>query len=152
VIAPVDPNGSDGGDGPDVGQLRALHGMLPSFAKGIVEKKTLGKGNKVHAVKPKVPRKICKVCALAFDHVEGTEPLPLTPSKCEKCDAMLKQGYIAFISGDRYIFAKSKAMADQAGEILKISEPVFEKLAKQFEVTASQKEKNGEEKDPPGKG
>lgn len=115
--------------------------MLPSVAKGIAEKKFGGKGTPVQA---KRPRKCCKICVKFFDHVVSKEQLPLEPGICLECDTMLKEGYIAFTSGDRFCFAKSEALNDMAGTIVQISESVFQQLAAKHSAKIQEKEKHGE--------
>lgn len=116
--------------GPSKETLAHLHGMLPSFAKGIAEKKAMGKGRKEN---PRVPRSVCPVCGTGFDFGPQVAALP-KPDPCVSCKRDLDAGYTAFICDDRYIIAKSAMLADMAGKIMQLSPPVFERMAKEYEA------------------
>lgn len=116
--------------GPSNETLKHLAGMLPSYAKAVAEKKLGGKGRKEEA---RVPRKVCQVCGVGMDYGPQKTALPEV-SLCEYCKKELKDGYTAFVSGDRYVIAKSARLADMAGKVVKISPHVLEKLSKEFEL------------------
>lgn len=116
--------------GPSEHTLKHLASMLPSYAAAVAQKKIGGKGRKEP---PRVPRKLCPICGHGFDHGPMTAPLP-EAIPCEVCQGDLDDGYTAFVSGDRYIIAKSEHLADMAGKIIQLSPPVFEQLAKEYEA------------------
>jgi len=116
--------------GPSDETLKHLHGMLPSYAKAVAEKRIGGKGRKEA---PLVPRKVCPICGTGMDHGPMTKALPEAVN-CPTCQNHLNAGYTAFICGDRYIIAKSARLADMAGKMITLGLPVFERLAKEYEA------------------
>jgi len=116
--------------GPSNETLKHLAGMLPSYAKAVAEKKLGGKGRKEA---PRVPRSVCPICGTGFDFGPAVHNLP-KPDKCKSCEKDLAAGYTAFICDDRFIIAKSARLADMAGKIIQLSPPVFERLAKEYEL------------------
>lgn len=115
--------------GPSESTLKHLAGMLPSFAKGVVERKVTGKGRKVGVPNVVVrPTKACTICLTTFDFKETPEDSSLISEHCVRCASLLREGYIAFTSGKGFAFAKSERMKDLAGQIVKLSAEVFDKL------------------------
>lgn len=120
--------------GPDLGALRQLHGMLPSVAKGLVEKQAIGKGIKAKPmIQPLKPTKICEACSLLFAFQRDYEG-EIQSAVCSKCEKLLEQGFTCFVSADRYAFGKSSTLADMAGRIVQITEPTMTAMEKRFEV------------------
>lgn len=118
--------------------------MLPSFAKGVVERKVTGKGRKVGTPNVVVrPTKVCTICLTTFDFKESMEDSALTSEHCVRCASLLREGYIAFTSGKRFAFAKSKSMEDLAGTVVKLSTEVFDKLEAHYKDEWKTNEQNG---------
>lgn len=122
--------------GPSPETLKNLAGMLPSFVKGLEEKRSIGRGTPVHLK----PRKMCKVCGRMWDKVSTKEDVLLEGAVCETCAAMFKDGCVALVCGDQFAFAKSESLKDLAGEIITIQPHNFEKIQKQFEAEWKKKE------------
>src|SRR5512135_2374789 len=96
--------------GPSDDTLRRLKGMLPSMAMSVHEGKLHGRGRKIG--KPQ-PRKTCPVCCKLFDFVSvEREKAEIKAEPCEECGKLLKEGWIAFTSGDKYAFCRSERMKD----------------------------------------
>lgn len=114
------------------------------MVKGLQDKSIGGKGQKVAA---KYPHKVCLVCHAAFDFREG-EPIDKEKliekehlqDPCADCKTKLDEGYIAFVHGDRFAFAKSQMLKDMAGTVQHLSANVFETLATQFKLEWKVKE------------
>lgn len=117
--------------GPSREVLRHLQSMLPSAAKGIVEKK-IAKNRPAPPAEAR-PTKYCEVCVKLFErkfkHEGGVES-----AVCADCQALLDQGYIAFTTADRYAFGKSEALKDMAGKIVFIQESTMNKMVEKFKV------------------
>jgi hypothetical protein len=127
------PVSEDRPKGPSDHTLKHLAGMLPTFTKGVIERKATGKGRKVGTPNTVVqPTRMCPICLKAFDFFQVPEDSTLKAEHCVRCAALLKEGYIAFTSGKRFAFAKSSRMMDLAGKVVKLSPEVFEKLAQHY--------------------
>lgn len=125
--------------GPDMGNLRTAFGMLPSLAKGIVEKKTVGKGTKVKPlIAPLKPTKVCECCSLLFQFQRDYEG-EIQSAVCAKCQKSLDQGFTCFVSADRYAFGKSTFLHDMEGKLVQITEKTMDQLKKRFEVMSKEK-------------
>lgn len=122
--------------GPNLNTLRGLAGMLPTFAKGVVERKVSGKGAKV--APSKRPTKTCPVCFAAWDWqpigVELGDEFATSSQVCSRCDGILKEGYIAIVCGGEYAFVKHDHLIDMAGTIQRVKPETFEKLRGKFKV------------------
>lgn len=125
--------------GPDEATLKHLAGMLPSFTKALVEGRVQGKGRK--APKPMVPQptKICIVCAATFDlkprdHYQEV----LLKGKCPKCQELLDQRYIAFVSGNEFMFAKHPDLQDLQGKVVRLKPVTFNEVKKKYQEKKDQ--------------
>jgi len=130
---------SEDPNAPDVSNLKFLKEMLPSLIKGLAEKKAIGRGKRVA---PRRPWKCCAVCCDIYEYKESFEEVTLENGHCPKCDGLLKEGYVAFVSGDKFAFGKSDRLKDKAGEVMAISLETMAKLEKQF-TSEWKKNKNG---------
>ena len=119
--------------GPSDETLRKLSGMLPSFVEGLAQKRAIGKGQKVPKPIRKVPSKICKVCAVLFD-LQHPSDKPIEPGICLTCEALIKEGYVALISGEQYAFVKSERLKDLPDRIVHLQPGNMEKIKNEFEA------------------
>lgn len=118
--------------GPNPETLKALAGMMPSFAQGVVEGKLKGKGVKV-GPPPQYPTKICVICATTFDFITGGGERVLLKGHCPRCQKFLDEGNTAFVHGDEFMFAKSESLKDMAGKVVRVKPETFAALKKQYE-------------------
>jgi len=126
-------------DAPSFGTLRKLHGMLPSLAKDLASGKMKGKGGKLAKTRP---RKMCRVCCKTFDLAACPDDTPLTPSLCDECEPVLKDGYVAIVSGDKFAFIKHESLTDLGGTVQHVSIPVFEQFQAKFEAAVKERQKD----------
>jgi hypothetical protein len=140
---------ADNPKGPSDETLKRLAGMLPSFTKGVIERKASGKGRKVGTPNVVVrPTKVCTICLTTFDFKETPEDSRLTGENCVRCASLLREGYIAFTSGKRFAFAKSERMKDLAGTVVKLSAEVFDKLEAHYKDEWKTNEQQSQGNDP----
>lgn len=100
------------------------------MAMSVHEGKLHGRGRKIG--KPQ-PRKTCPVCCKLFDFVSvEREKAEIKAEPCEECGKLLKEGWIAFTSGDKYAFCRSERMKDLGGKIVPLSPGVFQKIEDAF--------------------
>lgn len=118
-------------DGPSHETLSRLRGMLPSFIRGMVRKKLIGKGKAIQTLKP---RQCCRVCGLLFDKalMPANEEQPIARSLCKTCGPLLKQGCIAFVHGNEYSIVKSAKFHEWHGKIVHVHEREMEAIKKEF--------------------
>lgn len=131
--------------GPDLGNLRQLNGMMPSFTAGMVEKQTIGKGHKSPLAKlkenPPKPTLVCEVCSLLFAFKTGFDG-EIKSSVCRECQKQLDEGLIALVSDDRYAFGSSTSLPDMAGKIVHIKTETMDKLQATYNT---KKKSNGKD-------
>jgi hypothetical protein len=120
--------------GPDLGNLKHLHEILPSFSEGMVKKQTFGKGHKSPLAKlkenPPKPTKLCEVCSLLFAFKTGFDG-QIQSAVCADCQKQLDAGLIALVSDDRYAFGSSSTLPDMAGKIVQIKKETMDEIEKQ---------------------
>jgi hypothetical protein len=120
--------------GPDPKNLRFMAGMLPSMVDHHEAKRKAKGGVSVHKAQP---TKNCNICSKMFDYkvvLDGE----IAMGTCPECQKQLDEGQTAFVcrsmSQQFYAFATNPDLADMAGKIMEISEPIFRKaFAKWFE-------------------
>ena len=110
--------------------------MLPSFIKGMEQKRTIGKGKAGMLARP---HKCCKVCGLLWDRkfVDPRTDIAIQPDNCGVCDGKLQQGLIAFVCGDMYAFAEAPAdgyLNDFKGSMIHVSPNVMEEISKHVKL------------------
>lgn len=72
---------------------------------------------------------------------------------CEDCDKLLKEGCTAFVCGDKYAIVKPPPpLADMAGQIVKISPQVFEKLENKHSEQVHARQQNQDSDSPEAAG
>lgn len=118
--------------GPSDSTLRSLHGMLPSLKVGIEKGKISGGGHKVATLKR--PRKNCPVCLTGWDWAAEGDEFQMQAAVCERCEGLLKEGFIALVCGGEYAFAKHPHLADMSGTIQRVKPETFEKLRGKFAI------------------
>ncbi len=121
-VANPDPNG------PNRHTLQSLIGALPGMMQA-----SENRAGSVTAA-PLVPRNVCNICGKTFNLAKGSIDLPDQAKSCADCSAALQDGYIVLKAGKHFAFVKSASMADLAGQIVEISEPVMEKVKTQFNL------------------
>lgn len=119
--------------GPDRKTLLSLRAMLPSYIDGLAKRRIGGKGKPALVRKP---RKVCKVCCVAFDHamLRASDDTAIEGDLCERCKAHLDNGGFAIVAGGDYALLKSPEFTDWAGQIHKVSPAVMEQVKTRFEV------------------
>jgi len=123
--------------GPSAETLRALAGMLPQLKRA-----RRGKG------KVRVARKFCKICGKLWDFINmpvGTKNM-MVAEYCLECDTKLKEGLIAFVQADNYVFARSGGkLDDMKGTVMHVSEHVMAELKRVYRAQVKTKENGGSE-------
>lgn len=117
--------------GPSPETLRHLHGMLPSFVKGMKEKRAVGKGKPVGVMKA---RKVCPVCSKLYDKIWTSADIILESKNCERCQEFFDDGCIALVCGDKFAFVKSPRFATIPQKIVHLSPQNMEKVQKEFDA------------------
>lgn len=117
--------------------LRHLKGMLPSFAKGVREKRVFGRGKAVPVMKA---RKVCPVCSALFDKINTTGDVLLETKNCERCQRYFDDGCIALVCGDEYAFVKSESLKDLPEKIVRLQPFNMEKIKKAYDAEWKTKE------------
>ena len=104
---------------------------MPSFIKGLVNKKIIGKGKPLQVLKP---RQCCKVCGLLFDKalMPADQEQTIVQSLCETCGPLLKAGYIAFVYGSDYAIVKTDKFPEWNGKIVHTHETEMQGIKKLF--------------------
>jgi len=129
--------------GPSLETLERLRGMLPQMAKGIAEKKLYGKGNKALYTGPS---KFCQVCEVQFAPMVRPPKQPLLASFCDRCRALLEDGYTAFRFGDKFAIVKHPKLKElgRDGKVVPVhSKAQFDEIERIFKDT------HGPESTPP---
>jgi hypothetical protein len=117
--------------GPNPESLRQLSGMLPSYAKGLVEKRI--QKNRPAPVPTAAPTKYCEICMALFDR-KFEHKGPVESDVCHKCQKLLDEGLTAFITADAYAFGKSDSLKDMAGKIVQIQDATMKMMRDLFDV------------------
>lgn len=135
-----DPNG------PDIRNLRAMRPFVRSAARNLAANTIGGKGAKMSL--PSRPLRICNVCGAGFDFTKSGGDIQLKhDAPCEKCKALLEDGFTAFISDNRYCFGKSGRLEDMAGQIVRVDAEVMNALEGKFKIEKKFLPPNGNGKD-----
>lgn len=111
----------DNGDSPSRKTLQSLFKALPGYVKQFKKKAAAKKA--MRATHATLPRKVCKICCVAFDSAYVRKDAGIEPAICESCQKLLDSGHVALIEGMRYAFIlpKGDAMNDMKGKIVKVS-------------------------------
>ncbi len=136
--------------GPSKDWLKHMRKMLPSLAKGVVEKRTIGKGNK--ALLRRKPRKVCSYCTRLFDHAlfKDAESPKLEVDTCPECKAKLDDGFVAIVAtGNRICFVKSERLKDMAGKCVRVSPDNFDRIAKEYDLNWAPAKSDHDQPQPP---
>jgi hypothetical protein len=125
--------------GPSHETLKALAGMLPSLKQGLKDGSVCGKGKVSH------PTAMCKICSKMWDFVRapaGSDLPMIRGENCADCSRRLKAGMVAICNGANYAFVESKgALADERGNVIKVSDATWRAMEKEFSDAQMQKEK-----------
>lgn len=132
-------NGERDPKAPRLDTLKNLSDAMPGFVKAMAQGKLKGGGIPVPSNKP---RKTCPVCCTFYDFITCLGHVPVEQKYCKDCQAMLQQGYVALIAGDRYAFVKCDALKDWAGTTKRVSPGVFLQIKHKFDLIC--KERNGD--------
>lgn len=136
--------------GPSPEFFRHLKDQLPAMKRDLEKKRAL-RGQ--IPVADLVPKKVCSVCGKGFDWGPIKGPIPEL-ALCDRCDKLLKDGYAALVSDNRYAFIHSPSLSDMSGQIVKISPEVMEAIQKHFvaEWITNEEEKPNKHTDTSGQG
>jgi len=105
--------------------LDRLNGMLRSMARLVKGKRRSTPGARRVSYTMN-PRQACDVCNTLFDYAICPAQMPAM-SRCGECKQKLADGYTALISpSGGYAFVKAATL--KPGEVVKISDDVFEKV------------------------
>lgn len=120
-------------NGPDPDVLKQLHADMPGMIHDLENQKQL-KGQK--SAKLARPSKICACCGKGFAHklVQLRDLPDLEP--CKACDDLLKQGWICFISDNRFSFVKTDLpdVIAWAGKIIRIPPDQMDRIELRFKA------------------
>lgn len=127
-----------------------MKGMLPSLAKGVVEKRTIGKGRKALMVRK--AQKTCPYCTQLYDFklFKDEESPKLEVEVCPQCKAKLDEGFVAIVAeGSKICFVKSERLKDLAGQSIRVSPENFEKIEAEYKANWAPAPKTDDEQHPP---
>lgn len=131
----LNPGGGSSGDGPSDDVLQRLSGMMTSAMKGMAGGRIGGKGRPARKTQPP-PMSACKICSEAFPTPAGEQS---AVTYCVRCAKMLKDGFIAIVSSEKFAFVKSPRFTP--GEVIAVSEAIMTRVETEFKAMAQAKQK-----------
>lgn len=119
---------------PTAPNLATLRGLDPrKMAREKIAERLSGKGVKMSL--PSVPTRVCNICGKGFDFVKTSGDVQLQHDKpCLDCQKNLDDGYTAFISDNRFVFAKSDRLADMAGQVVIVETHVMDAMEGKYRI------------------
>lgn len=121
--------------GPSKDWLRQMKKMLPSLAKGISEKRAIGKGRKALMIRK--AQKVCQYCAKLHDFAFFKDEVSpeLKIDACQHCKDKLEAGYTAIVSqGGKLCFVKSERLKEFAGKSIHVSPENFALIEAEYKA------------------
>lgn len=119
--------------GPNRETLKSLKGMIPSFIRGLAQKRAVGKGKAVLVMRDS---KVCTICGAAHTRIS----LPASPEfipegePCPRCQALLDQGCCAVCCGNEFAIFKPPPglLQDWVGKVNEIGPQVMAAIKNKF--------------------
>lgn len=130
---------NDDAPGPSRETLLNLRAMLPSFIKGLRDRKIVGKGKPILTPRP---TKCCGICGSmhAEKMMRRDVEIQIVPEHCPRCLELLASHHTAFVCGDKFVFRETAPdLKDFDGQVIRVGPHVMDELEKRFSVQQRRK-------------